>query len=205
MQRRSFPVMAHQTYSLVPECQLQVYTTQEIKMTKDQKRLHLLKLKTDVLLAKNFTHHVVAKLLYADKIGCPPLLICQREIRDNYGRDGLRVFKLMFRQLQRGGITRDGVAFKTSWVFNYKAQHCTAFLQWVDDKNGTLKMLHAALLEENIIEEVWERKLKTWMSRQIRDASLKYQRQQRKKSRKYIESVEPRDAEERERIDSLRK
>lgn len=124
----------------------------------------------------------------------PAFPMTLRTVRNVYGLDALRVFRLMFKLLQRGGRDLNGVGFKSQWVVNERS--CRPYIEWTQKPNRTLKCLHEMLMTNGAMEMVWSKSDRTWWQKDMRDFLLKKKRDARKPVRKIIESVKPLSAEE---------
>lgn len=116
--------------------------------------------------ARDFEHHVMVSIFanMASTGDTPAFPMTIRRVRDTWGRDAAAVFKLMFRQLVRGGLNKQGKPFKSHWVVNQAAMK--PLLEWVS-LNTNLKVLHRMLLDAGAFEEVWARSCNTFVLRSM--------------------------------------
>lgn len=133
------------------------------------------------------------------------LVMTSRSIRDEHGETALKCFNLMFKLVQRGGVSREGIPFKTSWVPNFNAiEPYKHFMLNAADEELTCKNLRKALLEAGTASEMWVRESKEWQSRAIRQAATASKRNSRKKWRRQIESAPARDEEQKAKYEAMK-
>lgn len=183
------------------------YSLKERMTTTRQARLEASKLKLakDLEKAQNFSKKVLLPIClnYIQELTVfksEPVRISAREVRNLYGVEAARIFKIVFRLLQRGGINKNGEGFRSCWVVNPDA--IQVLIEWTQVEE-TLKQLENRLKEANCTEDVWDRENRHWTEKAVRDKILAFRRKQRAKARKYIESKRPYTPEEREHAQSL--
>lgn len=128
----------------------------------------------ELQLAAEFTKKVVspilANILEDGRHAAFPMTL--RQVRD-YGRDGVRCFRLMFKLLQRGGRTKEGVPFKTHWVVNTEALR--PYIEWSQMEEPLSKLLEM-LTAAGTNELVWNKVGKKWLNKTMKDLIRKAKR-----------------------------
>lgn len=167
---------------------------------KERKAASLAKKEHDLLIADQFVKKVISPLFanILEEGRTPAFQMTLRQVKLDYGRDAERCFRLMFKLLQRGGVTRDGTPFKSQWVVNFDA--LKPYQEWAV-LDQPLSSLLTMLKENNVIEEVWHKLTRQWMSKKMRDDVLKAQRARQASIRLYRKETTP---EERAKDEALK-
>ena len=151
---------------------------------KERKAASLAKKERELHTADQFVKKVISPLFanILEEGQTPAFPMTLRQVRNDYGRDAERCFRLMFKLLQRGGITRDGVPFKSQWVVNFNA--LKPYQEWAV-LDEPLSSLLGSLKKHNVIEEVWHKTTRQWLSKKMREDVLKAQRARQARIRMY--------------------
>lgn len=117
--------------------------------------------------ALTFEHKVLSPIfanMFEDE-RAPSFPMTIRQVRDEHGKWAAMVFKIMFKQLVRGGCDVNGKPFKSHWVVNRSALR--PFMKWTQLEHANLKTLYEMLIEEGATEEIWVRKVRKFVPRKI--------------------------------------
>lgn len=127
--------------------------------------------------AKKVVSPILANILEDGRTAAFPMTL--RDVRA-YGVDAVRVFRLMFKLLNRGGRTDAGIGFKSNWVVNPVS--LAPFIEWTQQELP-LKDLHVALVERGATELAWDKRRKAWYDKAIRAAAVLHKKRVTEKTR----------------------
>lgn len=157
----------------------------------DRAAISAAKLQKDISNCNEFLIRIVGPMYaniaqggYSEKIQCSA-----RHVQDTYGAKAKDCFELMFKLVNRGGITRPNeknqrVKYSSNWVPNQEAiQPYIDWAQSIPREERTCSSLLKALKEAEVIQLQWTRQTRTWVSKEARDELMKHKRQQDNQAR----------------------